>query len=239
MAGNFPARPDRASSNFQRCLRGGSDVANLDSSRRHSGILSWGFAIASIPDEAIARGLRETVWPGRFEVLSEKAAHRSPMARTTPPAWRCSSKPGARFWPRASRGARRNRKPRARVIFGSVADKDITEIAQLLRPIAAKISLVRLANERTAEPAALAQNFTGLPYTCYDSVAAAWNDLAKDDFASVTLITGSLFSCWRNACSPAGQCGRISTQRTIGKTSDYPVILCLAFELLFLMWVAP
>ncbi len=43
---------------------------------------------------------------------------------------------------------------RTRLIFASVADKDISETAQVLRPLAREVSLVRLANERTAEPRA-------------------------------------------------------------------------------------
>jgi dihydrofolate synthase / folylpolyglutamate synthase len=145
-----------------------------------------------IPDEAIARGLRETVWPGRFEVLSEKplivldGAHNAAGMAMLVETWRAFL--ATRFgWSAAEIASR------AHIVFGSVADKDISEIAQLLRPIAGKISLVRLANERTAEPAQLAQFFTGLHCSCYDSVSAVWNDLAKGDSTSVTLITGSLF----------------------------------------------
>jgi len=141
---------------------------------------------------SISTGLRETVWPGRFEVLSEKplivldGAHNAAGMAMLVETWRAFL--ATRFgWSAAEI------ENRAHIIFGSVADKDISEIAQLLRPIAGKISLVRLANERTAEPAQLAQFFTGLHCSCYDSVSAAWNDLAKDDSTSVTLITGSLF----------------------------------------------
>jgi folylpolyglutamate synthase/dihydropteroate synthase len=82
---------------------------------------------------------------------------------------------------------------RARIIFSSVIDKDITEMAQLLRPLAKKIALVRLDNERGAEPTQLAPAFAGLPVTRYDSVAEAWQSVEQSDPSSVTLITGSLF----------------------------------------------
>jgi dihydrofolate synthase/folylpolyglutamate synthase len=145
-----------------------------------------------ISDEAIARGLRETVWPGRFEVLSEKplivldGAHNAAGMAMLVETWRAFL--ATRFGWSAP-----EIENRAHIVFGSVADKDISEIAQLLRPIAGKVSLVRLANERTAEPAQLAHSFTGLHCSCYDSVSPAWNDLAKNDSTSVTLITGSLF----------------------------------------------
>jgi dihydrofolate synthase/folylpolyglutamate synthase len=81
---------------------------------------------------------------------------------------------------------------RARLVFASVADKDISEMAQMLRPLAREVLLVRLANERSAEPARLADAFAGLPCACYDSVSAAWQDIAASP-ESITLITGSLF----------------------------------------------
>ena len=44
-----------------------------------------------------------------------------------------------------------------------------------------------------ADPKRLAQSFTGLHHTCYDSVSAAWQKLQTADSTSVILITGSLF----------------------------------------------
>jgi folylpolyglutamate synthase/dihydropteroate synthase len=82
---------------------------------------------------------------------------------------------------------------RADLVFASVADKDISEMAQLLQPLAREVFLVRLANERTAEPEQLAQAFTGLPCSCYESVSAVWQNLAPADPQRITLVTGSLF----------------------------------------------
>ena len=137
-------------------------------------------------------GLEKTVWPGRFEILSEKplivldGAHNPAGTAMLVETWRAFL--AARFgWTQAEIDGR------AHLVFGSVADKDISEIAPLLRPLAQRVSLVRLANERTAEPEALAQCFTGLSHTCYDSVSAAWQDLLKAEPTSVILITGSLF----------------------------------------------
>jgi dihydrofolate synthase/folylpolyglutamate synthase len=145
-----------------------------------------------IADEAIGRGLRETVWPGRFEVLSEKplivldGAHNPAGMAMLVETWRAFLATRFNWGPSEIEG-------RARVVFGSVADKDITEVAKLLRPLAREISLVRLANERTAEPAALAQSFTGLHCSCYDSVSTVWPELLQADSSSIILITGSLF----------------------------------------------
>jgi dihydrofolate synthase/folylpolyglutamate synthase len=145
-----------------------------------------------IADEAIARGLAATIWPGRFEILSEKplivldGAHNPAGVKMLVETWRAFL--AARYgWSAHETDAR------AHLVFASVADKDISEMAQLLRPLAREVSLVRLANERSAEPAQLALSFAGLPCACYDSVSAAWQDLATADPESVTLITGSLF----------------------------------------------
>jgi dihydrofolate synthase/folylpolyglutamate synthase len=145
-----------------------------------------------ITDAAIARGLETTVWPGRFEVLSEKplivldGAHNVEGVRMLVETWR-SFLAARRGWNAQEIDGR------SHLVFASVADKDISEMAQLLRPLAKEVSLVRLANERSAEPDLLAQAFSGLPCACYDSVPAVWQELATADAEAVILITGSLF----------------------------------------------
>jgi dihydrofolate synthase/folylpolyglutamate synthase len=139
-----------------------------------------------LSEKQLAHGLKFTLWPGRFEILSEKplivldGAHNPAGMTMLLETWR------------SFLAAREITAP-THLVFASVADKDISEMAQLLRPIAGKVSLVRLANERTADPAQLAQSFTGLQCSCYDSVSALWPHLEKADPASLTLITGSLF----------------------------------------------
>jgi dihydrofolate synthase/folylpolyglutamate synthase len=144
-----------------------------------------------VSDAAIARGLETTVWPGRFEILSEKplivldGAHNPAAVAMLVETWRAFL--AARYgWTAPETDGR------ARLVFASVADKDISEMAQLLRPLAREVLLVRLANERGAEPALLAPSFAGLPCACYDSVSAVWPEVATDP-ESITLITGSLF----------------------------------------------
>ena len=99
---------------------------------------------------SVYTGLRKTVWPGRFEILSEKplivldGAHNAAGMKMLVETWRAFL--ATRFGWSAS-----ETEGRAHIVFGSVADKDITEMAQLLRPLAGEgISLVRLANEREA-----------------------------------------------------------------------------------------
>jgi dihydrofolate synthase/folylpolyglutamate synthase len=145
-----------------------------------------------ISEAAVARGLTDTVWSGRFEILSEKplivldGAHNPAGMAMLVETWRAFL--AARYGWRAH-----ETDGRARLVFASVADKDIFPMAQLLRPLAREVSLVRLANERGAEPVLLASSFAGLPCACYDSVSAVWQDLATAAPETATLITGSLF----------------------------------------------
>jgi folylpolyglutamate synthase/dihydropteroate synthase len=63
----------------------------------------------------------------------------------------------------------------------------------MLRPVAQQVSLVRLASDRTAEPAALAAHFAGVSCRLFDSVAQIWNELKTAPAGVPVLVTGSLF----------------------------------------------
>jgi len=145
----------------------------------------------AISDEAIARGLAATVWPGRFEILSEKplivldGAHNAAGMKMLVETWRAFLNSRFRWGPDQIAAC-------THLVFAAVADKDISEMAQLLRPLLREISFVRLANERSADPVQLAQSFSGLPYACYDSVSDVWPKLTSQP-ESIYLITGSLF----------------------------------------------
>lgn len=145
-----------------------------------------------IDDGAIARGLENIVWPGRFEILSEKplivldGAHNPAGTKKLVETWREFL--AARYgWDVRQSDAR------AHLVFASVSDKDITEMAQLLGPLACRVSLVRLGHERGAEPALLAPSFSGLPCSFVDSVSDMWRELVDTDPDVPVLITGSLF----------------------------------------------
>jgi dihydrofolate synthase/folylpolyglutamate synthase len=144
----------------------------------------------TVTDLALARGLESTVWSGRFEIISESplmvldGAHNPAGMRKLVETWRAFM---------MSRGFPDGGARHAHLVFASVADKDITEMAQLLRSLAGRVSLVRLANERSADPAALAPFFPGLPCTLYDSVEKLWHDLKTVPAEASILLTGSLF----------------------------------------------
>jgi dihydrofolate synthase/folylpolyglutamate synthase len=141
-----------------------------------------------VSEEAIARGLEGAAWPGRFEIISESplmvldGAHNVAGVRRLVQTWRSFL---------TSRG-----KPadgRTHLVFAAVSDKDVTEIARLLWPVAGRVSLVRLANERTAEPAALAAHFEGRPCRHFESLEALQDDLRETSDDLPVLFAGSLF----------------------------------------------
>ena len=142
--------------------------------------------LIGIPFAAIGHGLATTKWAGRFEILSEKplivldGAHNPSGMKKLVETWRAFLDD-------------RKIMEKAHLVFGSVADKDISEMAEMLRPLVKDVSLVRLANERTAEPAKLAESFSGLPCALYDSVSDVWRKVEESRSASPVLITGSLF----------------------------------------------
>jgi dihydrofolate synthase/folylpolyglutamate synthase len=145
-----------------------------------------------VADEAIHRGLATALWPGRFEILSEKplivldGAHNAAGMRKLIETWQAFLH--SRFGWNAAECA-----GRAHLVFASVSDKDITEMARLLRPWARQVSIARLANERTAEPATIAPAFAPLPCRLVDSVADVWQSIEHGDDDVPVLVTGSLF----------------------------------------------
>jgi len=172
-------------------------------------------SVIYITDEVIARGLESTLWPGRFEILSEKplvvldGAHNPAGMAMLVETWRAFL--SARFgWSSSECDGR------ARLVFASVAEKDISEMAHLLRPLARDLSLVRLANERAAAPVQLATAFVGVPCTCYDSASEVWRDMMADQ-ESMFLITGSLFLVGEMLARQRGNAGECELNERLEK----------------------
>jgi dihydrofolate synthase/folylpolyglutamate synthase len=140
-----------------------------------------------VVEAVVDRGLANAVWPGRFDVISEKplivldGAHNPDGVRALAESWRDFLR------------ARGTENAKAHVLFACAADKNIAEMADFLRPIASHISLVRLGHERGANLDQISAAFNGLPQARYESVADAWQNLQHADPSSLTLVTGSLF----------------------------------------------
>ena len=131
---------------------------------------------------AIARGLREVQWPGRFQQIGKRVivdgAHNPAAARCLRQTW--GELHGAE---------------KATLVVGVLKDKHLPGIAEALLPIAARMVAVPVRNERTCRPDELAGAFRALDATL---ACRSMSDLASAiewalDQPERVLITGSLF----------------------------------------------
>jgi len=127
-----------------------------------------------ISDDAIAQGLRDIRWPGRFQIIAERlvldGCHNPHAAARLLLNWR-----------EAFGGEK------AAIIFGALGDKDFSTMLEILTPIGREVCFVPVRSERSAAPETLASACT-LPHRVFAS--------AKDALAATqgrTLVTGSLF----------------------------------------------
>ena len=210
---------------FALGLMGSHQIENAACAVAAMDHLRWGHARNFNPPdnpeitiEAITRGLETTIWPGRFEILSEEplivldGAHNSAGMEKLVETWRTFLASRYGWSPSEIDG-------KTHLVFASVVDKNIAEMAQLLRPIAKEISLVRLANERSAEPAKLAEFFTGLSCTPYNSVTELWRKMEQLDSECPVLITGSLFLVGEMLARRQGDAGEYELNERLEKSS--------------------
>ncbi len=165
-----------------------------------------------IPDEAVARGLRDVRWPGRLEKIQECPAVY--LDGTHNPA-------GARevlaFWEENLAGRR------IHLVFGAVRDKAVDEIAGLLFPRASTVILTQPAQPRAISATVLAEitgHLARRREVIADPAAALERVLeiaAPDDvvFATGSLyLAGDLRRWWRERAqkqaSPQPAAGRSS-----------------------------
>lgn len=136
----------------------------------------------AISDEALGTGLRDTVWPARFELLREDppffvdGGHNPHGVRGTVDTYQ-------RLFP--------NRK--AKIIMGMMRDKDVARSVELLIPIAAEFYTVTPNNDRampSEELAALIRTY-GVTATPFSSVADAIETAGRGEEPS--LAVGSLY----------------------------------------------
>jgi dihydrofolate synthase/folylpolyglutamate synthase len=144
-----------------------------------------GFAITA---ETIERGIRETIWPGRFQVIP--ARDRAPeyvldVAHNPAGAWALRSALSAYYEARP-----------LTFVFGAMRDKAIGEIAEILFPLAELVIPAPADNPRSATPAeirnAAVRTSTGIEDA--ESVAAALH--RAEQLASpsgVVVVTGSIY----------------------------------------------
>ena len=139
----------------------------------------------------IEQGLRETCWPGRFQVLPPQAGRPETVldvAHNPAGAW-------------ALRAALTERYPDRRLffVFGAMRDKAIAEIASILFPIAEKVIATHAAhNPRAASPQEIlgAAERTGTEVIPTPDVRTALDHAFAEASAtkdSLVVITGSIY----------------------------------------------
>jgi dihydrofolate synthase/folylpolyglutamate synthase len=97
---------------------------------------------ANITADAIERGIRETRWPGRFQVLPATAEHPEivfDVAHNPAGAWALRSTLSATY----------EERPLV-FVFGAMRDKAIGEIAEILFPLADRVIATHVENPRAA-----------------------------------------------------------------------------------------
>ena len=135
--------------------------------------------------ETLARGLAQTYWPGRFEVVRE-----SPLVVVD----------GAHNRDSAARFVETMREylgvERATFVVGSSADKDIAALAEEIAPAAERVIAARSKHRRAMEPERIAEAFERLSVASeyVDSVGEALDGaLAATESDGVICLVGSLF----------------------------------------------
>jgi dihydrofolate synthase/folylpolyglutamate synthase len=144
-----------------------------------------GFAITP---EAIERGIRETRWPGRFQVIPAEGGapeYVFDVAHNPAGAWALRSTLSTCYEDRG-----------LTFVFGAMRDKAIGEIAEILFPLALRVIATRADNPRSATPDEIREAATRTATDIEDvaDVAAALQrarSLAGPE--GVVVITGSIY----------------------------------------------
>lgn len=147
------------------------------------------FGFKATPEQ-IEQGIRETHWPGRFQVLPPSAAtqHREmvlDVAHNPAGAWALRSALSENFPGRE-----------LTFVFAAMRDKPLQEMAGILFPLAEQVVVTQVANPRSATVGELMQagSRTGVSLFPEETVAAALaraRELCKLD--GVVVGTGSIF----------------------------------------------
>jgi dihydrofolate synthase / folylpolyglutamate synthase len=141
-----------------------------------------------ITPESIERGVRETKWPGRFQVVP--AANGNPefvfdVAHNPAGAWALRSTLSACYEER-----------RLIFVFGAMRDKAIGEMAEILFPIAERVIATRAENPRSATPEEIrsaAARTSAEIETAPDVATAVKQARAFAGSDGIVVVTGSIY----------------------------------------------
>ena len=144
--------------------------------------------LKGITAESTERGIRETHWPGRFQVIpagGEWPEMVMDVAHNPAGAWALRSALSERYGDR----------PMV-FVFGAMRDKAISEMTEILFPVAERVIVTRPENPRAASPEEIrdAARRTGAEIEMAASVEEALN--RGRDFAGsggIVVVTGSIY----------------------------------------------
>jgi len=144
-----------------------------------------GFAVTP---QAIERGIRETHWPGRFQIVP--ALDAAPefvldVAHNPAGAWALRSALSSHYEDRP-----------IIFVFGAMRDKDIAEMAEILFPLAESVIATSADNPRSATPEEIraAASRTGSEIAAANDVASAIQQARVQAGAKgIIVVTGSIY----------------------------------------------
>jgi dihydrofolate synthase/folylpolyglutamate synthase len=143
---------------------------------------------SGITADSIERGIRETRWPGRFQVIPARAGAPEivmDVAHNPAGAWALRSALSAPYEDRP-----------LIFVFGAMRDKAISEMAEILFPLAEQVIAVQAENPRSASPEEIreAAKRSSTEIETAENVASALDRaraLSKPE--TVVVITGSIY----------------------------------------------
>jgi dihydrofolate synthase / folylpolyglutamate synthase len=141
-----------------------------------------------IAAESIERGIRETHWPGRLQVIAARAGWPEivlDVAHNPAGAWALRSALSERYEDRP-----------LIFVFGAMRDKAISEMAEILFPLAERVIATRPENPRAASPEEIQQAAarTGVEIEAVEDVRLAVERArALASAGTVVVITGSIY----------------------------------------------
>jgi dihydrofolate synthase/folylpolyglutamate synthase len=144
--------------------------------------------IAGITPVSIAKGIRETRWTGRFQVIPARAGWPESV-------FDVAHNPAGAWALRSALSERYDDRPMV-FVFGAMRDKAISEMTEILFPLAERVIATRPENPRSASPEEIleAAGRTGATIELVPGVKAALERsrecAAKD---CVLVVTGSIY----------------------------------------------
>jgi dihydrofolate synthase/folylpolyglutamate synthase len=144
--------------------------------------------LAGITPESIERGIRETRWPGRFQVL--------PAGGGWPEIVLDVAHNPAGAWALRSALSERYDDCPLIFVFGAMRDKAISEMTEILFPLALRVIATRPDNPRAASPEEIRQagSRTGAEIEAVSEVGAALQRArASAEAGAVLVVTGSIY----------------------------------------------